>query len=61
MYFIKILEPPDGPQEVHVVETGSRSVKLAWSAPQYTGNSHISHYIIQYKDEGGTFFFSSFL
>nr|XP_042911062.1 Down syndrome cell adhesion molecule-like [Parasteatoda tepidariorum] len=48
-----VQEPPDGPQDVRVLETTSRSVKLSWSPPQYNGNTPITQYIIQYRDEGG--------
>ncbi|KAH8024618.1 hypothetical protein HPB51_000017 [Rhipicephalus microplus] len=46
-----IQEPPDAPQDLKVVEAGSRSVKLEWTAP-YSGNSAITHYTVQYKDDG---------
>ncbi|XP_077518316.1 cell adhesion molecule Dscam1-like isoform X2 [Amblyomma americanum] len=46
-----IQEPPDAPQDLKVVETSSRSVKLEWTAP-YSGNSAITHYTVQYKDDG---------
>ncbi|GIY88298.1 down syndrome cell adhesion molecule-like protein 1, partial [Caerostris extrusa] len=36
-----------------VVESASRSIKLSWTPPQYNGNSQITHYVIQFKDEGG--------
>ncbi|GFV54603.1 down syndrome cell adhesion molecule-like protein 1 [Trichonephila clavipes] len=48
-----VQEPPDGVQDVRVVESASRSIKLSWTPPQYNGNSPITHYVIQFKDEGG--------
>ncbi|KAG8193109.1 hypothetical protein JTE90_013867 [Oedothorax gibbosus] len=48
-----VQEPPDGVQDVRVVESSSRSVKLSWSPPQYNGNSPVTHYTVQFKDEGG--------
>ncbi|GFY62056.1 down syndrome cell adhesion molecule-like protein 1 homolog [Trichonephila inaurata madagascariensis] len=47
-----VQEPPDGVQDVRVVESASRSIKLSWTPPQYNGNSPITHYVIQFKDEG---------
>ncbi|XP_023213331.1 Down syndrome cell adhesion molecule-like protein 1 homolog, partial [Centruroides sculpturatus] len=47
-----IQESPDSPQDFKVLETSSRSVKLTWTAP-FSGNSPITHYIIQYKDDTG--------
>ncbi|XP_071035293.1 cell adhesion molecule Dscam1-like [Parasteatoda tepidariorum] len=44
-------EPPDAPQDVKVLEFGSRSAKIGWAAP-YSGNSQISQYILHYKEEG---------
>ncbi|CAN7998424.1 unnamed protein product [Ixodes hexagonus] len=46
-----VQEPPDAPQDLQAIETGSRSVKLGWTAP-YSGNSPITHYTVQYKDDG---------
>ncbi|GFQ82593.1 down syndrome cell adhesion molecule-like protein Dscam2 [Trichonephila clavata] len=43
-------EPPDAPQDVKVLEFGSRIAKLGWSAP-YSGNSPITHFILHYKEE----------
>ncbi|GFQ97265.1 down syndrome cell adhesion molecule-like protein 1 [Trichonephila clavata] len=48
-----VQEPPDGVQDVRVIESASRSIKLSWTPPQYNGNSPITHYVIQFKDEGG--------
>ncbi|CAL1295376.1 unnamed protein product, partial [Larinioides sclopetarius] len=48
-----VQEPPDGVLDVRVLETASRSVKLSWTPPQYNGNSPITHYVVQFKDEGG--------
>ncbi|XP_064480697.1 cell adhesion molecule Dscam1-like isoform X2 [Ornithodoros turicata] len=46
-----VQEPPDAPQDLKVLEVTSRSVRLEWTAP-YSGNSPITHYTVQYKDEG---------
>ncbi|KAM7292980.1 Down syndrome cell adhesion molecule homolog, partial [Ixodes scapularis] len=46
-----VQEPPDAPQDLKAMETTSRSVKLVWTAP-YSGNSPITHYTVQYKDDG---------
>lgn len=43
-------EPPDTPQDVKVVEYTSRNAKISWTAP-YSGNSQITEYILQYKEE----------
>ncbi|KFM68991.1 Down syndrome cell adhesion molecule-like protein Dscam2, partial [Stegodyphus mimosarum] len=43
-------EPPDAPQDVKVLEFGSRTAKIGWSAP-YSGNSPISQFILHYKEE----------
>lgn len=43
-----VQEPPDPPQDVHLVEITSRSAKLSWSPP-YSGNSPIIFYYIQYR------------
>jgi Down syndrome cell adhesion protein len=43
-----VQEPPDPPQDVHLLEITSRSVKISWSPP-YSGNSPIINYYIQYR------------
>ncbi|XP_054724884.1 cell adhesion molecule DSCAML1-like [Uloborus diversus] len=43
-------EPPDAPQDLKVLEFGSRNAKLGWTAP-YSGNSQITQYILYYKEE----------
>ncbi|KAL3210777.1 hypothetical protein MRX96_036877 [Rhipicephalus microplus] len=43
-------EPPDSPQEVKLLEYGSRHVKLSWITP-YSGNSAVTKYIIQYRED----------
>ncbi|UYV61599.1 Dscam [Cordylochernes scorpioides] len=45
-----IQEPPDSPADLKVTEVTSRQVKLIWTAP-FTGNSPITSYVIQYKEE----------
>ncbi|XP_046745786.1 Down syndrome cell adhesion molecule-like protein Dscam2 isoform X2 [Diprion similis] len=45
-----IQEPPDFPRNLHVIEKGSRYVKLGWTTSQ-DGNSPITRYIIEYKTD----------
>lgn len=45
-------EPPDAPQDAKVLEFGSRSAKIGWTAP-YSGNSPILQYLVHYKEESG--------
>lgn len=52
IYFNCILEPPDAPQDAKVLEFGSRTAKIGWTAP-YSGNSPIQQYIVHYKEEAG--------
>lgn len=47
-------EAPDAPQDVKVLEFDGRSAKISWSPP-YSGNSPITHYVVQHKLEGGDF------
>lgn len=49
-----IQEPPDFPRNVHVIEKGSRFVKLGWVLSQ-DGNSPIIQCIVEYKTESGMF------
>ena len=51
-----ILEPPDAPQDVKITEEDKRSARITWSVP-YSGNSAITSYIIQYKQEDGQLIF----
>lgn len=46
---LSVLEPPEAPENVKIVDHGSRSVKLLWSTP-FDGSSPIAKYIIQYKN-----------
>lgn len=48
-----VQEPPDPPQDVHLVEITSRSVKISWSPP-YSGNSPIISYYIQFRVASAT-------
>lgn len=50
--FLLILEEPEQPKNLRVVETHSRRVKLSWMAP-YNGNAPIQNYLIQYKLASG--------
>ncbi|XP_022258531.1 Down syndrome cell adhesion molecule-like protein Dscam2, partial [Limulus polyphemus] len=45
-----VQEPPDTPQNVHIIEQSSRTVTLRWSAP-YSGNSVITKYLVQFKQQ----------
>ncbi|XP_048512285.1 Down syndrome cell adhesion molecule-like protein Dscam2 isoform X3 [Athalia rosae] len=45
-----IQEPPDFPRNLHIIEKGSRYVKLGWTTSQ-DGNSPITQYIIEYKTD----------
>ncbi|KAK2587184.1 hypothetical protein KPH14_002930 [Odynerus spinipes] len=45
-----IQEPPDFPRNLHVVEKGSRYIKIGWTTSQ-DGNSPITQYIIEYKTD----------
>ncbi|XP_044591619.1 Down syndrome cell adhesion molecule-like protein Dscam2 isoform X3 [Cotesia glomerata] len=45
-----IQEPPDFPRNIHVLEKGSRHIKLGWTSSQ-DGNSPITQYIIEYKTD----------
>ncbi|XP_068082192.1 cell adhesion molecule Dscam2 [Anabrus simplex] len=45
-----IQEPPDFPRNLHVIEKGSRFVKLGWILSQ-DGNSPITQYTVEYKTE----------
>ncbi|XP_015600048.1 Down syndrome cell adhesion molecule-like protein Dscam2 isoform X2 [Cephus cinctus] len=45
-----IQEPPDFPKNVHVLEKGSRYIKIGWTTSQ-DGNSPITQYIIEYKTD----------
>lgn len=45
-------EPPDSPQELKLLEYGSRHVKLSWVTP-YSGNSPVLTYVLQFKEDSG--------
>ncbi|XP_047364964.1 Down syndrome cell adhesion molecule-like protein Dscam2 isoform X2 [Vespa velutina] len=45
-----IQEPPDFPRNLHVIEKGSRYIKIGWTTSQ-DGNSPITQYIIEYKTD----------
>ncbi|XP_015186972.1 PREDICTED: Down syndrome cell adhesion molecule-like protein Dscam2 isoform X7 [Polistes dominula] len=45
-----IQEPPDFPRNLHVMEKGSRYIKIGWTTSQ-DGNSPITQYIIEYKTD----------
>lgn len=47
-----ILEPPDFPRNIHILEKESRYLKLGWTSSQ-DGNSPITQYIIEYKTDSG--------
>ncbi|KAH3692732.1 hypothetical protein DPMN_193886 [Dreissena polymorpha] len=50
--YLTVLEPPDAPGNLTLVERGSRSVVLVWSRP-FDGNSPIIEYIIEYQNNSG--------
>ncbi|XP_012280177.1 Down syndrome cell adhesion molecule-like protein Dscam2 [Orussus abietinus] len=50
MIHLYIQEPPDFPRNLHVIEKGSRFIKLGWNTSQ-DGNSPIIEYIIEYKTD----------
>jgi hypothetical protein len=41
-------EPPDAPTEVKVSSYDARSASISWTPP-YSGNSAVTHYIVQWK------------
>lgn len=47
-----ILETPEVPFGVKVLDKSGRSVQLSWSAP-YDGNSPLTRYLIEYKISKG--------
>ncbi|XP_069192476.1 cell adhesion molecule Dscam2 isoform X3 [Procambarus clarkii] len=46
-----VQEPPDLPRSLHVIDKGSRHVRLAWEVPQ-DGNSPITKYTLRYTRLG---------
>ena len=49
---IRSIEPPDAPTDIKVSERDGRSVRLVWATP-YSGNSPLTHYVLQHKLENG--------
>lgn len=49
---LRVLEPPDSPEQLKAIEVGSRTVTLTWSVP-YTGNLPLLSQNIEYKKESG--------
>jgi hypothetical protein len=43
-----LLEPPDPPVNLEVIEVGSRAVRLSWRPP-FDGHSKLLGYTVQYK------------
>uniref|UniRef100_T1JES5 Down syndrome cell adhesion molecule n=1 Tax=Strigamia maritima TaxID=126957 RepID=T1JES5_STRMM len=43
-----VLETPDAPEKLELIEANNRTVVVGWSEP-YNGNSPINKYILQYK------------
>uniref|UniRef100_T1JE43 Down syndrome cell adhesion molecule-like protein Dscam2 n=1 Tax=Strigamia maritima TaxID=126957 RepID=T1JE43_STRMM len=43
-----VLEKPDAPEEVKIIEANNRTVVIGWTAP-FDGNNPINKYILQYK------------
>ncbi|CAH0767134.1 unnamed protein product [Bemisia tabaci] len=49
---LTVQEPPDFPRNLHVLEKGSRFVRLSWSSSS-SQNNQVAQYIIEYKLENG--------
>lgn len=49
---LRVLEPPNAPEQLKAIEVGSRSVTLTWSVV-YTGNLPLLSQNIEYKKESG--------
>ncbi|XP_076346768.1 cell adhesion molecule Dscam1-like isoform X3 [Tachypleus tridentatus] len=45
-----VQEPPDPPQEIKVLKSGSRNVAITWSPP-FSGNSVIINYTVQWRSK----------
>ena len=50
-------EPPDAPTDIKVSERDGRALRLVWSTP-YSGNSPLTHYVVQHKLENGKYIWS---
>lgn len=48
-------EPPDAPTDIKVSERDGRTIRILWATP-YSGNSPLTHYVLQHKLETGKFF-----
>ncbi|GLH10491.1 Protein sidekick [Gryllus bimaculatus] len=53
MIYLTVKEPPEAPERVEVIETGSRWVSVAWRAP-YSGHAPINYYVVQFREEGSS-------
>lgn len=49
-----VQEPPDPPSDIKIIERDGRSIRIQWSTP-YSGNSPLTHYIVQHKPESGMY------
>ena len=49
-----VQEPPDPPGDIKIIERDGRSIRIQWSTP-YSGNSPLTHYIVQHKPESGMY------
>ncbi|XP_022252792.1 Down syndrome cell adhesion molecule-like protein Dscam2 [Limulus polyphemus] len=45
-----VQEPPDPPQEIKLLKSGSRNVVITWSSP-FSGNSVILNYTVQWRSK----------
>lgn len=48
-----LIEPPEAPGRLEVLETGSRWVRVGWGAP-YSGHAPITHYVVQFREDDGS-------
>ncbi|XP_044742030.1 Down syndrome cell adhesion molecule-like protein Dscam2 [Chrysoperla carnea] len=46
--YLIVQEPPDPPLNLHVIEIGSRFIRLQWLRG-YDGNTPLTHYLLQYQ------------
>ena len=52
--YLNIVEPPEAPVNLSIVETKSRSVLLSWFKP-FDGHSPLISYIIEYQNITGMY------
>lgn len=56
---VVVMERPDKPEQVDIVQVSSRSISLRWLAP-FDGNSPITRYQFEYKRHKGELFVFTF-